>query len=47
MWDYIRVQFSWEINLLATLNEFYFEILNPPPLIRSVKFAQTVPEKFA
>lgn len=29
MWDYIRVQFSWEINLLATLNEFYFEILNP------------------
>lgn len=23
------MQFSWEINLLASLNEFYFEILNP------------------
>lgn len=29
MWDYIRVQFSWDINLLAGMNEFHFKILIP------------------
>lgn len=29
MWDYIRVQFSGDINLLAGMNEFNFKILIP------------------
>lgn len=29
IWDYIRVQFSWDINLLAGMNEFHFKILIP------------------
>lgn len=29
IWDYIRVQFSGDINLLASMNEFHFKILIP------------------